>query len=68
MSLLYMNVLIGHTASGGSFKEAICKYSYWNKTALPLDICKFVLFIVFAGCRRDVLDHTSCGFVLTIIL
>ena len=26
----------------------------------------FVLFVIYVGCRRDVPDHTSCGFVMCV--
>ena len=43
--------------------------SYWNRNGtFDSYMSVLVLFIVYVGCRRDVLDHTSCGFVMYIVL
>ena len=42
---------------------------FWNRSGtVDSYMLVFVLFIAHVGCRRDVLDHTSCGFVMYIVL
>ena len=41
-----------------------CRIPFGIEMALLIVTYLFVVFIVHVGCRRDVLDHTSCGFVI----
>ena len=42
---------------------------YWNRNGtFDSYLLVFVLFIIYVGCRKDVPDHTSWGFVMYIVL
>ena len=53
---------------GQTHFSSVCD-PYWNRNGtFGSYMSVLVLFIVYVGCWRDVLDHTSCGFVMYIVL
>ena len=49
--------------------DAIGNNAIWKRNGtFDSYMSVLVLFIVYVGCRRDVPDHTSCGFVIYIVL